>query len=332
MVHLPGGTFTIGFNGGHDDERPVHLVRLKPFLMDRHEVTNRQFAEFVAATGYVTQAERDGYAWVYKKGADDFQALHGANWRHPEGPGSAIEQHMDHPVVCVSWHDAVAYARWAGKRLPTEAEWEYAARGGTESHFVADVVPPSLEAHGAQATKHTNGLVAAVVGHHPAGSLHQSGHARKSVPCCIGSLSKAESKTAVGEVRVPANTWQGTWPDRNELSDGFFYTAPVGRYGPNRLGLHNMIGNVWEWTGDWYDTEYYQHSPSENPTGPQTGKHRVARGGSWFCSPNYCGAYSTHYRGSSPPGYSFNNVGFRCAKDVDDERSPTIKKTGGTQP
>lgn len=112
----------MGMEHSHPDEAPVHAVALASFLLDRYEVTNRQFAAFVDATGFVTQAERDGYAWGYLKDASDFQAVTGSTWRQPEGPGSSIANRMDNPVVCVSWDDAVAYAKWAGKRLPTEAE------------------------------------------------------------------------------------------------------------------------------------------------------------------------------------------------------------------
>ena len=323
MVYIPGTTFRMGFEHAYDDERPVHAVTMRPFLLDRREVTNRQFAKFVEATGYITPAEGDGYAWCFIEGADDFQAIAGADWRHPEGTGSSIDGRLDHPVVCVSWYDAAAYARWAGKRLPTEAEWEYAARSGCPQQFVADVVPaapvqqtPANESNPSDAP----GSVGPASGDRATGSDEVNHPAAREKPtnCCADAAAKGPSRTAVGEVRIAANVWHGVWPQKNELTDGFFYTAPVGRFKTNAFGVHDMIGNVWEWTADWYDAAYYQSAPAENPTGPPTGQTRVARGGSWFCSPNYCGAYSTHYRGSSPPDHAFNNVGFRCAMDLPD--------------
>ena len=310
MVHIPGGTFKMGFEHGHDDERPIHAVTLKPFFLDRHEVTNRQFTTFVEQTGYVTQAERNGYSWCFLKGADDFQTVAGADWRHPEGEGSSIRDRMDHPVVNVSWKDALAYARWAGKRLPTEAEWEYAVRAGGKDHVAARMTDnvssgPISNNHnrGHSQHSHTRAYVS--------GALHPSyqGHAS-------AGNSHHPRETAGSESPVDANVWQGTWPYDNQLKDGFFYTAPVESLKPNASGIYDMVGNVWEWTADWYAADYYSQSLRDNPTGPSSGDKRVARGGSWFCSPNYCAAYNSHYRGASPPDHTFNNVGFRCAVDV----------------
>lgn len=214
----------------------VLVPAANPFLIDRHEVTNRQFARFVEATGYRTTAEREAGGWIFRGGDRDWSYVRGADWHHPLGPGSSILEAMDHPVVLVSWHDANAYARWAGKRLPTEVEWESAARGARAEHS-----------------------------------------------------------------KPNANFWQGQWPHRNELTDGYFYTAPAGSFPPNQLGIYDLIGNVWEWTSDRYDA---------------SSDLRVAKGGSWFCSKNYCGGYRADFRGRSPQSHAFNNVGFRCAKDI----------------
>jgi len=265
MIRITGGEFVMGREGSHADEAPAHEVAVDVFWLDAHEVTNREFAAFVAATGHITRAEREGRCWAYVAGATQFEALPGTDWRHPQGPDSSLDDRWDHPVVCVSWHDARAYAEWAGKRLPTEAEWEYAARAGSAAHAIA---------RAAAATHADPGLD-----------------------------------------RMDANIWEGTWPENNLLDDGHYYTAPVASYSPNGWGLHDMIGNVWEWTGDWYAADYYADSPRHGPTGADGGDTRVARGGSWFCSANYCGAYSTHFRGASPPDRAFNNVGFRCARD-----------------
>jgi formylglycine-generating enzyme required for sulfatase activity len=289
MVFIPAGTFEMGMEHSHPDEAPVHSVRLRPFLLDSHEVTNRQFAAFVEATGYVTQAERDGYAWGYLKGASDFQAVEGANWRHPAGagPASGIADRMDHPVVCVSWEDAAAYAHWAGKRLPTEAEWEYAARSGGRVHFKAAFVEGNPSPHETNHQHHAKAETSQDLS--PSAKNHRLAHDH-DVAANTGDYTY-----------VQANFWQGTWPADNQLSDGFYYTAPVGRFEANAWGLHDMLGNVWEWTADWYAADYYRYSPASNPLGPDNGDNRVARGGSWFCSANYCGAYNTSFRGASPP-------------------------------
>ncbi len=330
MVLIPRGTFHMGLLGSNMDESPVHAVTLDPYLIDRYEVTNREFGQFVAATGHVTQAERDGYAWCFIRDTDDFQAINGANWRHPAGPESSIDDLMDHTVVCVSWEDASAYARWAGKRLPTEAEWEYAARGGSEVHFaVDDREYQARMARGESASTERAGATKAAPpmdmdrhGHDTETGHHDEDHEQDSSPSSEGHNDHSGHSAAPPDGRrieyVVGNTWQGTWPTTNEVRDGYFYTAPVGRFEENGFGVHDMIGNVWEWTADWYGAGYYSQSPSRNPVGPDTGERRGARGGSWFCSPNYCGAYSTHYRGASPPTHTFNNVGFRCAADIDE--------------
>jgi formylglycine-generating enzyme required for sulfatase activity len=263
MVILEGGTFSMGsMEAVYADESPAHDVTVQQFAMDKYEVTNKQFAQFIAATGYITDAENRHSGWVYRKGAKDWEEIKGADWRHPEGPSSNIEDRMNHPVVQVSWNDASAFAEWAEKRLPTEAEWEYAVRGGRSQ--LAFPWGNKLE---------------------PGGNVF-------------------------------ANFWQGTWPEENLLKDKYYYTSPAGSFSANDYGVHDMIGNVWEWCGDWYDEEYYQNSPVVNPGGPDEGTLRVARGGSWFCSQDYCGAYRNAYRGRSPQDASFNNVGFRCAQTL----------------
>jgi formylglycine-generating enzyme required for sulfatase activity len=325
MAIMPGGSFRMGFDHGYDDERPVHRVEIATFWIDPTEVTNRQFERFVDATGHVTQGEHDGYCWAYVDGADDFQALTGADWRHPQGPASSIDGRLDHPVVCVSWHDAAAYAAWAGKRLPTEAEWEYAARAGGRGHFrAADARFESAPSGGAP-------RVASGHGHH-------GNHVVQSSAPYPSSKSHADAGGAAGlhgsVDTVVGNVWQGHWPEINHLSDGFYYTAPVGQFDPNPWGVHDTLGNVWEWTADWYAADFYQHSPTRDPEGPDEGENRVARGGSWFCSRNYCGAYTTHYRGASPPTHAFNNVGFRCAADAEvaglETPQPEAGSTTGT--
>ena len=304
MVLIKGGEFVMGNEGAYADESPRHTVQLSSFYLDAHEVTNAQFAEFVKATGYVTQAERDGHCWAYFSGETDWQYAEATNWRHPQGPTSSIEDKLNHPVVCVSWEDAKSYAKWAGKRLPTEAEWEYAARAGAAGHYVANT---GSSQHGHSGHADVSHAVA-VSDRSPSSKSHGTGVPHQMT----GSQGNL--------ITVNANVWEGHWPERNDLTDGFYYTSPAASFDANAWGVFDMLGNVWEWTSDWYDSSYYAVSPIADPQGPATGQNRVARGGSWFCSPNYCGAYSTHYRGASPPDHAFNNVGFRCAMDVPDDK------------
>lgn len=220
MVSLPGGEFLMGAEDAEgfpaDGEGPVRAVRIEPFRIDACAVTNGRFAEFVEDTGYVTDAERLGWSYVFagflpaalRRGAPRPEhtpwwcGVAGAVWNRPEGPGSSVEERADHPVVHVSWQDAAAYAAWAGKRLPTEVEWEYAARGGLE---------------------------------------------QKRYPW-------GDELDPDGEYRC--NIWRGTFPTKNTAADGYRGTAPVNAFEPNGFGLHNVSGNVWEWCADRWSAEH----------------------------------------------------------------------------
>lgn len=307
MVMVPGGAFIMGSNHA-EDEKPEHKVVLSSFYIDKTEVSVENFAGFVNSGGYVTQAEKDGYCWGYLKGEKNFIKINGANWRNPLGREVSYEKIKKNPVVCVNWDDAISYARWVGKRLPTEAEWEYAARSGGKNHVMA------LTDHFSRKPEHTEQ------------GLHNQRHVEdsESKHRSYGEHDYKEPKYTLSRDKgrgnmsfVPANIWQGIWPIKNMLEDGYFYTAPIASFKPNALGIFDMIGNVWEWTNDWYGRDYYGISEKVDPKGPAQGEKKVARGGSWFCSLNYCGAFSSHYRGASPKTRAFNNVGFRCAKDYE---------------
>ena len=314
MVWITGGEFSMGCadprgipNGGTDpmvDARPIHRVGIAGFWIDVTEVTNDQFAAFVAATGYVTVAERPPRAEDFPGASlenlvpgsivftppsgpvplrDESGAAHlrwwayvpGACWRHPRGPKSDIAGRGMEPVVHVAYEDAEAYARWAGKRLPTEAEWEFAARGG---------------------------LAGATF---PWGEEFRPGG------------------------RWMANTWQGRFPGENTAADGFTGVAPVGRFPANGYGLHDVSGNVWEWCSDWYRPDTYARDAGPDgravavdPRGPadsfdprEPGQaKRVHRGGSFLCSDQYCARYIVGTRGKGEVSSSTNHIGFRCVK------------------
>ena len=280
MVRLEGGPFLMGSADpdgyAADGEGPVHRVALRPFLIDVHAVTNADFAAFAAATGHVTTAESFGWSFVFGGLLpDDFpdtrgvaaapwwRQVFGADWSHPDGPDSDLDGRERHPVVHVSWDDARAYCAWAGARLPTEAEWEYAARGGLEQERFP--WGPELEPDGA----------------------HRM------------------------------NVWQGEFPATNTRADGWYGTAPVDTFAPNGYGLHNVTGNVWEWCADWFGAEYYATSPEQDPPGPDSGSHRVMRGGSYLCHDSYCNRYRVGARSGNTADSSTGNLGFRCAADVD---------------
>lgn len=294
MVFVPGGVFPMGSNRGQPEERHTHLVRVDGFWIDRHEVTNAEFAKFVDDTGYVTVAERGADARLHpgipkellapgatvfvpptalQRGGDItqwWQFIEGASWRHPEGPGSSIVGRESHPVVNVAYEDAHAYARWRGHVLPTEAQWEYAARGGGEG-----------------------------------GGDGSSGYDKDGKPI--------------------ANTWQGVFPVYNSNEDGHSGTAPVGCFAPNGYGLYDMIGNAWEWTSDWYRPGHAPE-PATNPAGPdimsvrlERGRapSRVIKGGSYLCSFNYCSRYRPAARQPQEADLGAVHIGFRTV--VNDE-------------
>lgn len=275
QVMVPTGTFAMGDSSGDrnpaDGEVPVHPVRVGGFSIDATAVTNADFARFVDATGYVTEAESFGFSAVFHLAvtADDadimgrpsgtpwWLGVRGADWRHPGGRLSSVDELSDHPVVHMSWNDAVAYCAWAGRRLPTEAEWEYAARGGLE------------------------------------GMKYPWG----------------DGEVDAGGWR--ANIWQGEFPTVNTREDGWLTTAPVRSFEPNGYGLWQPVGNVWEWCVDWFSPRTYGRGEATNPTGPERGQSRVLRGGSYLCHISYCNRYRNSARSQNTPDSSMGNAGFR---------------------
>jgi formylglycine-generating enzyme required for sulfatase activity len=299
MIRIPGGTFRMGSDKHYPEEAPVHRVTVDGFWLDRTPVTNRQFRDFVRATGHVTVAEKQPDPKDYPgalpqmlyKGSLVFTPpdhpvdlrlwgqwwtlLKGADWRHPYGPKSSINGLDNHPVVHVAYTDALAYARWASKDLPTEAEWEFAARGGLDG----------------------------------------------------AEFAWGDEFTPDG--RQMANTWQGAFPFQNKCEDGFERTSPITAFPPNGYGLHDMIGNVWEWTSDFYVPKHPADAPKaccipKNPRGAREDQsydpsqpdtripRRVLKGGSHLCAPNYCRRYRPAARHPQPVDTSTSHVGFRC--------------------
>ena len=300
MVWIPGGTFRMGSDEHYAEEAPVHRVTVDAVWVDRTPVTNRQFREFVRATGHVTFAEIAPDPKDYpgalpnmlkagslvfsppKHRVDDMRDWSqwwtfkfGANWRRPYGPRSSLSGLNDHPVVHVAYSDALAYAKWAGKDLPTEAEWEFAARGGLDAAEFAW-----------------------------GGEFTPSG-------------------------RQMANTWQGAFPRENLKLDGYERTSPVIAFPANGYGVYDMIGNIWEWTSDWYSAGHEADAdkacciPTNPRGGPQDASYdpcqpeiriprKVLKGGSHLCAPNYCRRYRPAARHPEPVDTSTSHVGFRC--------------------
>lgn len=310
MLWIPGGEFSMGAQDAADmndvgmkatvDSRPIHRVYVDGFFMDKTDVTNFQFAKFVKATGYITVAERKPRAEDYPGAPlEDLVAgsvvfvppnhhvsldnyyqwwtyVPGANWQHPLGPNSSIAGKENYPVVHVAYEDAQAYARWAGKRLPTEAEWEFAARGGLSGK-----------------------------------------------PYVWGDSFRPDG-------RWMANTHQGHFPEQDEAQDGYAGIAPVAQFPPNNYGLYDMAGNVWQWTSDWYRSDYYAQLAREggvarSPTGPASAydpaepghAKRVQRGGSFLCTDQYCSRYMVGTRGKGDVDTGTNHLGFRCVMTPD---------------
>ena len=299
MVRVAGGTFRMGSDEHYQEERPAHPVHVDGFWIDDRPVTNARFRAFVEATGHVTAAEvvpdpadypgalpemlyAGSLVFIKPAAPVDrrdlknwWHFLRGANWREPQGPGTSVEDKDEHPVVHIAFADAEAFARWEGKTLPTEAEWEFAARGGLD---------------GAPFAWGDEFL--------PAG-------------------------------RFMANTWQGEFPWQSLGSDGFEGTSPVGAFDPNGYGLYDMIGNVWEWTTDWYSTSH-PDAPAHAccaPRNPRGGPleqsldpnqpairipRKVIKGGSHLCAPNYCRRYRPAARFPEPIDTSTSHLGFRC--------------------
>jgi len=299
MIRIPGGTFRMGSDKHYPEEAPVHRVAVDGFWIDRTPVTNRQFKQFVNATGHVTEAQivpdPKDYPGALKEmlyaGSLVFSPLpeitdltdwsqwwsfmRGANWRHPLGPKSDIKGKENYPVVHIAYEDALAYATWAGKRLPTEAEWEFAARGGLTGK-----------------------------------------------PFVWGDEFRPNGKWM-------ANTYQGQFPLKDNGEDGHVGVTAVAQFPPNGYGLYDMAGNVWQWTNDWYRPDYYEQlaassSIARNPQGPAspydptepTEKKKVQRGGSFLCTDQYCSRYIVGTRGKGEVSTGTNHLGFRCVRDL----------------
>ena len=299
MVWVPGGSFNMGSDKHYPEEAPAHRVTVDGFWMDRIPVTNREFREFVNATGHVTVAEIRPDAKDYPGALPNmlragslvftppkhpidlrdwsqwWNFKFGANWKRPFGPRSSLAGLNDHPVVHVAYADVLAYARWAGKDLPTEAEWEFAARGGLDS----------------------------------------------------AEFAWGDELTPGG--KQMANTWQGAFPQENLKHDGYERTSPVMAFPPNGYGLYDMIGNVWEWTSDWYSSHHEADAAKACciPQNPRGGREeascdprlptvriprKVLKGGSHLCAPNYCRRYRPAARHPQPVESSMSHVGFRC--------------------
>ena len=307
MAMISGGTFKMGSdNSSFVEERSPGDVTVTNFCIDKYEVTNAQFGEFVKATGYATVAERPLSQEQFpnlpdeqrlpgslvfemaKPGVKQVSFLSwwhwttGANWQHPFGPDSAIASKSNYPVVHIAYEDALAYAKWSGKSLPTEAQWEYAARGGLDG---------ATYAWGNEYSEHR------------------------------------------------ANTWQGIFPFFNTKADGHLGIAPIGSFAPNGYGLYDMTGNVWEWTSDFFqvgrDRKSHEINPialnqSFDPNKPNESELHVIKGGSYLCAPNYCSRFRPAARESESPDTGTTHIGFRLVKNLPSSTLPLMSNNNGT--
>ncbi len=319
MVWIPGKQFMQGALSNDSlamlYEKPHHPVAVDGFFIDITEVTNAQFKEFVQETAYITLAERK-VDWdemkkelppgtpkpndsilqpgslIFRKPQSKILNMYnysqwwewkvGANWKHPNGPNSTIDGKDNYPVVHIAYEDALAYCKWANRRLPTEAEWELASRGKEIE---------SIYTWGNSDT-----------------SLHQK-----------------------------ANTWNGTFPNLNTKKDGFESIAPVQSFSPNSMGLYDMAGNVWEWTQDWYNTNYYNELSKKgvtlNPLGPELpynpnnalAQEKVIKGGSFLCNKSYCASYRNSARMANSIDSSSEHLGFRTVVTINMIKNPIEK-------
>ena len=281
FVTIPAGEFVMGTDDPFyptDGEGPSRLIWLDEFKISKFTVTNSEFVEFVEATGYVTEAEIYGWSYVFNGFIDDvaaskkstgvatsapwWLAIEGAYWFKPFGNSQTIETLLDHPVVHISHTDALEFCRWSGYKLPTEAQWEKASRGGL-----------------------------------------------------TGKLFPWGDELLEGE-KHNTNIWQGEFPQLNTQDDGFFGTAPINSFNPNNYGLYNTVGNVWEWTNDFWSARWHIPNTEEtrkNPTGPEkVAGNRVLKGGSFMCHDSYCFRYRNSARTYNSPNTSTSHIGFRC--------------------
>ena len=302
MTLITGGDFLMGSDSFYPEEKPVHRVTVDSFYIDRYQVTNEQYKQFIDETGYITVAERPldpkdypgakpellvpgALVFQKSKGPVDLSSyfnwwawVPGANWKNPGGPKSSLDGFEKHPVVHVAYEDAEAYAKWAGKGLPTEAEWEFAARGG------------------------------------------------------LDGMNFTWGNEDVQLTNPMANTWQGEFPHQNLLTDKYEGTSPVGSFAPNGYSLFDMAGNVWEWTSDWYvahldesankvktccttniNPRVVSPEKSFDPCQPEIKiPRKVVKGGSHLCAPNYCLRYRPAARQPQMIDTGMSHIGFRC--------------------